>query len=374
MARVHCLRWMDWRTGGGESVAMEACAQGMGAACTSGSTSGWTGTGMGGRVRRGVACLHSGRPLAGRSRVRIRCCARVAGPSGALESAVRRSSLLPFLVPGADERQVILSESMSLGGAEVPSLGLRGRDKYVEAALEWDASCRRYLDGYSVEVTRVASTEAGVLSVQWTATWTPSSLRWLVDLTARMGWERRDYDLYASLEKPSEAFSLMRVVELFATGFRDGYMRIPVARMDGRHTVAYVEREDGVLEVTRVTESLVLAKMAADGRLKNRRAAQDLVYFLLNRRPPAMPSSEWDAAIKSETRFEAVPGMGALDVDGFAGDEQGGERQAQAFSDVSNFIGFATLAMLTFSIVLGYSYWTHILSERQIYEALYMDP
>jgi len=114
--------------------------------------------------------------------------------------------------------------------------------------------------------------------------------------------------------------------------------------------------------------------MAADGRLKNRRAAQDLVYFLLNRRPPAMPSSEWDAAIKSETRFEAVPGMGALDVDGFAGDEQGGERQAQAFSDVSNFIGFATLAMLTFSIVLGYSYWTHILSERQIYEALYMDP
>ena len=327
-----------------------------------------------------IASAGAGRRAGGRPRFATRCAA-AAGPTEAIESAIAGSTGLPFASQGVGNRRVALSEAVAFAHDEVPSLGLKGRDAYLRAASEWDASCRRHLDGYAVNVTRVSSVEAGVLSVQWTATWTPSSLRWLVNLAGRLGWERRDYDLYESLARSSETFSLAKVVSLFATGFSDGYIRIPIARMDGRHTVEFVVDSSGgselggaEIEVTRVTESLVLAKMSRDGRLKNRRAALDLVYFLLNRRPPAMPSPEWDSAIKAETRFETVPGMGPLDVDGFGGDQQGGERQAQAFSDVSNFIGFATLATLVFSVILGYSYWTHVLSERQIFEALYLDP
>jgi len=271
-----------------------------------------------------------------------------------------------MLPPEALDDKVIFSSEMST---------IRGASAYSAAATRWDADAAALLNPYRTSVSRLVPLDGQRVAVRWRAAWDPASLAWAPPLARLLGWEIERFDLDPEVVSN---FRWMAIFELFAAALRTRVLRLPAASVEGRavycleegRCVAHEESLDLVRTVcnlpsiclfpmclfppagvgailSRRTHPGATWPQADSGRLRNRRAAENIAEFLdVARRPdgcawhPAGMSQgffahlghsgassgnrlalcrrsepeEWAAAVRARV-LSGVPGAGALHLE-----------------------------------------------------------
>ncbi|EOD18980.1 hypothetical protein EMIHUDRAFT_458848 [Emiliania huxleyi CCMP1516] len=203
-----------------------------------------------------------------------------------------------MLPPEALDDKVIFSSEMST---------IRGASAYSAAATRWDADAAALLKPYRTSVSRLVPLDGQRVAVRWRAAWDPASLAWAPPLARLLGWEIERFDLDPEVVSN---FRWMAIFELFAAALRTRVLRLPAASVEGRAVYCLEEGRCVAHE-----ESLDLVRTADSGRLRNRRAAENIAEFLdVARRPDGSEPEEWAAAVRARV-LSGVPGAGALHLE-----------------------------------------------------------
>ncbi|EOD33913.1 hypothetical protein EMIHUDRAFT_423574 [Emiliania huxleyi CCMP1516] len=203
-----------------------------------------------------------------------------------------------MLPPEALDDKVIFSSEMST---------IRGASAYSAAATRWDADAAALLKPYRTSVSRLVPLDGQRVAVRWRAAWDPASLAWAPPLARLLGWEIERFDLDPEVVSN---FRWMAIFELFAAALRTRVLQLPAASVEGRAVYCLEEGRCVAHE-----ESLDLVRTADSGRLRNRRAAENIAEFLdVARRPDGSEPEEWAAAVRARV-LSGVPGAGALHLE-----------------------------------------------------------
>ena len=199
-------------------------------------------------------------------------------------------------------------------------LTIYGRQQLLESFKIWDQSFQS-LDDQTVTCTigRISALDDCQLKVNWNVTWVPPTALWLKELGQIFQWTLLPVT-YNHLSQDTSVYSWKAIQILFAQALSEGCLRIPLACIEGQTTLVFDTIQG---KLAKVSEELTYANQLQQRSMKNRRCASDLKLFLeCARRPSTVDSLTWVDTVSQSLPWESVPGMGVMDLEPLAVDEQ----------------------------------------------------
>jgi hypothetical protein len=215
-------------------------------------------------------------------------------------------------------------------------------------------------------IVQISSLSPTIVQINWNVTWIPpTAVVWHRFGTMIPGLLQVQYVTYNHRSGFISTFSWKTVATTLLDTIQNGQWKVPLACIQGMSRLEFKHEQEvptsesspasSVRKLCSITEDLVYAIDLQQGRLLNRKCAEDLRLFLeIGRRVPATTNNQggflredkesdvWQKVVATCLPWSSVPGSGALDIEPM----EEGERLTSAIlfgaSSVMILLGFAT--------------------------------